>query len=357
MLRIPIAVALLVATIVAPAPTIVRVANLRAARSVHTATALASGQILIAGGMSAKGSSISTTELFDPATKRSTPAQPMRLARAGHTATRLPDGRVLIAGGYNGDYESSIEIFDPRTATFTGAGVLREGRSGHTASLLPDGRVLFVGGVGRGWTFLRSAEIYDPAKGRSESVGSLRSPRESHTGTVLADGRVLIAGGHNGRREAMEVYASAEIFDVANARFTAAGSLLIPRHKHDAILMNDGRVLIVGGADRTDNRYFASTEIYDPRANAFVRGPEMENSRYKIIGTSSLLPNGDVLVTSGARTAELLDAKRMAFSEVAGAFADGYRFATATSVNGNVFIIGGYSGSIEATAGVWQFTR
>jgi hypothetical protein len=359
MLRIPIACALIVTALVSRAPSssapaITRVATLQTARSVHTATALRTGEVLVAGGMS--GGAVTSAELFDPVANRTTPVASMHAARIGHTATLLPDGRVLIAGGYNGGYEASIEIFDPRTRQFTRAGTLREGRSGHTASLLLNGRVLFTGGVGRGWTFLRTAEIYDPVTAQSEMTTPMASQRESHTATVLPDGRVLVIGGHNGRRAAMEVYASTEIYDPALNRFASSGTLQTPRHKHDAILLGDGRVLIIGGADRTDRRYFSSTEIYDPRTQNFVRGPEMKNSRYKIIGTSAVLPDGNVVVTSGARTAELLDVSNMTFREVSGVFPDAYHFATATSLgNGAVLIIGGYAGSEDATAGIWRY--
>jgi len=216
--------------------------------------------------------------------------------------------------------------------------------------------VLFVGGVGRGWTFLRSAEVYDPATGRSERVGSLSVPRESHTATLLEDGRVLIVGGHAGRRQNMEVYASTEVFSPRSGRFEAAGTLATARHKHDAIRLTDGRVLIVGGADRTDRNYFATTEIYDPRTARFDRGPSMANRRYKIAGTSVLLPGGNVLVTSGARTAEILDIASGTFRDVPGRLTDAYRFAAAAPLRGgDVLITGGYSDANQNTAGVWRF--
>jgi hypothetical protein len=306
--------------------------------------------------MGAGGGSLATVELFDPTNNGIQELGSMAEAKAGHSATLLMDGRVLIAGGYNGEYLSSVELFDPKTRRFVRSGALIEGRSGHTATLLPNGRVLFVGGVGRGWTFLRSAELYDPATGRSETAGSMMAPRESHTATLLADGRVLVVGGHSGRREAMEVYSSAELFDPQSRRFEAAGTLGTARHKHDAVRLADGRVLVIGGADRSDRIYYATTEMYTPGNGAFVPGPTMANDRYKITGTSVLLPNGDVLVTSGARSAEILDVRRLAFREVTGRLPEAYRFATATALlSGDVLIAGGYADSNENTAGVWLF--
>jgi hypothetical protein len=341
-----------------PAESLERVATLHTARAAHTATTLRSGQVLIVGGMATGGGSLAAVELFDPATNTIQEHGPLAERRAGHTATLLGDGRVLIAGGYNGEYVRSVEVFDASSRRFGPAGSLAEARSGHTATLLPDGRVLFVGGVGGGWSFLRSAELYDPATGRSESVGSMNVPRESHTATLLADGRVVVIGGHSGRRQNMEVYASAEAFSPQTGRFEAAGTLTTARHKHDAIRLPDGRVLVIGGADRSDRIHFRTTEIYSPSSATFERGPSMVNRRYKIAGTSVLLPSGDVLITSGARTAELLDLGTRAFREIPGRLPEAYRFAAAAPLRGgDVFIAGGYSDDNQNTAGVWRFRR
>jgi hypothetical protein len=333
-----------------------QVASLHIARAAHTATVLPSGQVLIVGGMNGDGGSLASVELFDPADNSVREFGTLTEPRVGHTATLLADGRVLITGGYTGEYLSSVEVFDPTTRRFQPAGSLLEGRSGHTATLLPDGRVLFVGGVGRGWTFLRSAELYDPETGRSEAVDLMSVPRESHTATLLADGRVLIIGGHSGRRENMEVYASTEIYSPDTRRFEAAGTLEIPRHKHDAVELADGRVLVIGGADRTDNVHYETTEVYDPRTATFERGPSMANRRYKIAGTSVRLPSGDVLVTSGAEVAELLDVDSWEFREIPDGFPEAYRFAAvAVLPGGDVLVTGGYSDTNENTAGIWRF--
>src|SRR5687767_7073628 len=177
-------------------------------------------------------------------------------------------------------------------------------------------------------------------------------PRESHTATLLADGRVLIVGGHSGRRPNMEVYATAEIFDPQTRRFEASGRLTIPRHKHDAVKLADGRVLIIGGADHTDRVHYATTEIYSA-PDTFRRGPSMTYPRYKIAGTSMLLPDGDVLVTSGARVAELLSVKTWRFGEVPGSYPAAYRFAAAALLrDGDVLVAGGYTDGNKYAPGV-----
>ncbi len=333
-----------------------RVGALRSARSVHAATAIARNRVLVTGGMQNGGESVRSWELFDAGTNHTIAVGQMAEARSGHSATFLPGGRVLVTGGYNGDYLQTAEIFDPETARFSTTGSMHEGRSGHTATLLVDGTVIVTGGVGDGWSFLGSAEVYDPATGLFSSVGSMRLPRESQTATLLRGGQVLIAGGHRGRRENIEVYASTEIYDPVRRAFQAGPSLSVARHKHEAISLADGRVLVLGGSDPRDRDRYASTEIFDSHTGAFTVAQPMGLPRYKVRGAAVQLPDGRVLVAGGARFAELLDPRAGTFRRVAGDFGEDYSFATATLLpGGDVLVIGGYDNGMRATAGVWRF--
>jgi len=328
---------------------------MREPRAAHCATLLQDGRILITGGMSG----IRTAEIFDPVTNTYLATGPMQTGRAGHTATLLANGKVLVAGGYNGNYLDSAELYDPATGRFTSAGTMVMPRSGHTAVMLQNGKVLLVGGVGTGWSFLSSAELYDPGKNSFTATGSLSTPRESHTATLLRNGNVLITGGHRGRRSSIVIYPSAEIYDPATARFRKTSQMIQRRHKHDAVLLADGRVLIVGGADERDRMgAYKTAEIYDPAAGSFAPAAEMHLTRYKLNGTTVTLSDGRVLVACGAAKAELFDPPRKRFEIVPGDFGSDRLFATATRLpDDRVLITGGYDETITISSGSWLYHR
>jgi hypothetical protein len=126
----------------------------------------------------------------------------MNFGRWLHTATLLADGRLLILGGRTAkdSVRASAELYDPATGRFTLAGSMVDGRQQHTATLLPDGRVFIAGGYwsdGQKWRVLSATEMYDPATGNFSAVGSMGAPRESHSATLLDDGRVLLVGGQD----------------------------------------------------------------------------------------------------------------------------------------------------------------
>ena len=332
-----------------------------AKRAAHTATLLGNGKVLIAGGFVSfvsNGGGLSSVEMFDPTTNIFTSAQNLSTPRSSHTATLLPNGKILIAGGYNGDYLNSSEIFDPTTNRFTPAGRMVTARSGHVATLLINGKVLLAGGVGTGWTFLADAELYDPKTNTFTATGAMQAARESHTATLLNDGKVLITGGHKGRRSAITIYTSAEIYNPANGSFTAAGNLTVKRHKHDATKLADGRVLIVGGSDERDgNGAYRNAEVFNPANGSFTTVKNnMNTARYKLQGTAILLKNGKVLIAGGANRAEVFDPTTNSFSFADGDMGTKKLFATATLLkNGQVLITGGYTDGNIVSANAWIY--
>ncbi len=332
--------------------------SMSAKRAAHTATLLPNGKVLIAGGFVGDGGGLSSAEVFDPTTNTFTSAENMTAARAGHTATSLPNGKILIAGGYNGNYLGSAELYDPATGKFTSAGKMVTPRSGHVATLLNDGKVLLVGGVGTGWTFLSDAELFDPQTNTFTATGGMMAARESHTATLLKDGNVLITGGHKGRRSAITIYTSAEIYNPTSRTFTATGDLTVKRHKHDATLLADGRVLIVGGSDERDgDGAYRNAEVFNPLNKTFTAVKNnMNSARYKLQGTAILLPNGKVLIAGGANRAEVFDPATNSFSYASGDMGTKRLFATATLLkDGQVLITGGYTDGNIVSANAWIY--
>ena len=96
-------------------------------------------------------------------------------------------------------YLGTTEFWDPATEQFTSGPELAVSRFGHTATRLADGRVVIIGGyvgVGRDLLGTRQVELWDPATGTFRAAGRTLVPRNGSLSTVLlADGRVLIIGG------------------------------------------------------------------------------------------------------------------------------------------------------------------
>ena len=267
----------------------------------HTATLLATGQVLVTGGSRKKATS--SAELYDAFANSWIRTGSLGRARQAHSATRLLDGRVLVAGGFGtggGNALSSAELYDPSAGSWSQAGDLNQQRDSHTATLLRDGRVLVVGGEGQGGTqgALSAAELYDPTTNTWSPTGSLGEARKQHTATLLPNGKVLVAGGESAGGGAL---ASAELFDPASGTWSPTGSLSQPRNAYAAAQLADGRVLAVGGTDGA--HALATTELYDPVAGSWSLSGGLRQARD--FHSATVLPNGRVLVAGGIDATDL----------------------------------------------------
>ncbi|HEX5821331.1 MAG TPA: kelch repeat-containing protein [Solirubrobacterales bacterium] len=114
----------------------------------------------------------------------------------------------------------------------------------------------------------------------------------------LPDGRVLIAGGYDGSDE----LASAEIFDPQTNSFSSAGVGSMAQKRSDLIAapLPDGRVLVAGGF--ADGQALNSAEVFDPQTNSFGSAGIGSLGAARGDASGVALQDGRVLVAGGYGT-------------------------------------------------------
>lgn len=291
----------------------------------HTVTPLLDGRVLIAGGTKTVGLSTVVTnelEVFDPLTHTFTRlSETMSQVRTVHTATLLADGRVLLCGGANnlGVITNSVDIWDPVAGTVTAQTGMKEARTQHTASLLPDGRVFVAGGtsdfdftdiLGALSAISGTTEIFDPVAGTWTYRASLPKPRILHNASVIGDGRVLITGGI----EVTVILGFPYADFSSDCRAYAAGSNAMQnvsnfsgvRAAHGQVSLANGDVLVAGGADgnllsQTINP-IANCRFYDWDQNSWSSVSSMAHAR---VYPNLIDVGGEVVAIGGLSTFDL----------------------------------------------------
>jgi hypothetical protein len=348
--------------------------SLNEARGLQSATLLPNGKVFVAYGSNSSAYTeatgyvgLSSIEVYDPGTATFTEiVEDSGAGIFGHTATLLPNGNVLLAGGFVNsiwDYggstsDNGAELYNSVTGVFTGTGSMTANRGDHTATVLASGKILIAGGADSDptGTGLTSAELYDPSTGVFTQTGSMAAGRFLHTATLLQNGKVLVVGG--ALTSTSDPVASAELYDPVTGTFTTTGAMTTGREQHTATLLADGRVLIAGGttsAGTGDLQPTATAEIYDPSTGSFSVTGSMVEARS--LHTATLLPSGNVLVAGGGvenSTAELYDPATGSFS-ITGGMEIGRSGHTATLLsNGSVLVAGGGIFAGLASAELYQ---
>jgi hypothetical protein len=118
----------------------------------------------------------------------------------------------------------------------------------------------------------------------------MTSFRVNHTATLLQNGKVLVVGGD---REGNATPA-AELFDPTTGSWTNTGPMTVPRTHHSATLLPNGKVLVAGGDNFNSFLGLTSAELYDPATGTWT-GTASLNTNHDS-HTATLLLDGRVLV-------------------------------------------------------------
>ena len=261
-------------------------------------TTLADGRVFIAGGHVADYTGYPHVVIFDPATNGFTPLPDMNTGRWYPTTTTLPNGDVLVVSGdinANTNVDTLPQVFQFATKTWRNLTTAQLSQPLYPNMLVaPNGKV-FNAGPSRQTRYLNPA-----GTGAWSNVAVLNfSGFRDYGPAVMYDlGKVLVVGG------ADPPTATAEVIDL-NATtpvWKYTGSMHFPRRQHNAVILPDGKVFIVGGSSAggfdTSTSPVLPTEMWDPATGQFAVMASIGVYR-GYHSTALLLADGRVLSAGG----------------------------------------------------------
>lgn len=184
--------------------------------------------------------------------------------RVGSATAILTDGTLVQGGGldHDGIGMALVDLLEPGAQSAdlaTRALALQAAFATMTA--IPRNRVVFAGG-----TIAPSApsyarfQVFDPREDSAPTLEPLQTPRRDHSAILLHDGRVLLVGGRSA--EGRPLLDTLELIDPDAARSTPVSATLArPRRSPLLAISEDGGVWIAGGEDSGGERVI---ERFDP---------------------------------------------------------------------------------------------
>lgn len=142
------------------------------------------------------------------------------------------------------------------------------------------------------------------ARSGSDIDGPVQRIR-GHRAVVLSDGRVLVVGGRTTEKGEEQPSATAEIFHPGTRTWSPTGSMATARTDFTATLLPGGKVLVAGGTKAltsttgplSEPTALESAELFDAAQGRWSASTPMPRRRTG--HTATLLENGEVLVAGG----------------------------------------------------------
>jgi hypothetical protein len=274
-------------------------------------------RIMWVSGTAADAADNNRAFIYDVRTQRFRETAPVPAAKGldGYAfAGVLPDDSVVIAGGDVRNPANSVLSYryDPRHDRWTRTGDLPEPYMTGIGpvNLLRDGRLLATGGAGVDWPSTHRGSLKAFVFGAKRSGGGswdyTRSTKDHRVTTLgrghifghavrLDDGRVFVAGGHTiwdfEDTDLSALAADTDYFDPATGRWTTGAPLPAVRGEDDLLpgshggranglgmaVLDNGKVVIAGGATQTDGASFFET--WRTRRSILVMTPATNPAR------------------------------------------------------------------------------
>ncbi|MEM7332511.1 MAG: putative Ig domain-containing protein [Chloroflexota bacterium] len=265
---------------------------------------LEDGDVFVSGGRN----TVELTSSFDYQTNTWNTETPMAYGRWYPTSVAMPGDQVYIMAGQGGSYSSELWAPGQGWTELTGAnlsGILDEGNYPNNwnwpmLALAPNGTI-FQAGPTPG---VRTID--------TSGLGSIidHGPRPDATWypkdgslVVYGEGQILVTGGREDDSGTTAINTSMTMdINQAEPQITTISPMIYPRGHHNAVMLPNGEVLIIGG--NTDGRRFnddtavLTPEIWNPDTGQWRTLADMAVPRtYHSIAL--LLPDGRVLSAGG----------------------------------------------------------
>jgi hypothetical protein len=129
------------------------------------------------------------------------------------------------------------------------------------------------------------------------NTDSLATARCAHTAAMLPNGKVLVVGGYNSSDNTI---GSGELYDPETGTWNFTGGLATGRAFHTATLLANGKVLIPRGYYGSGGGALTRAQLYIPVSGTCGASGSLPIGRIRHSGM--LLPNGKVFVAGGFTT-------------------------------------------------------
>jgi N-acetylneuraminic acid mutarotase len=185
--------------------------------------------------------------------------------------------------------------------TWIPANPMNKARGFFTATKLLNGDVLVAGGYDSTADpfIFPDAEIYNWHTGLWAPISPMNLPRAAAVDTRLEDGRVLVIGGADADFNFLD---SAEIYDPSTGTWSFTGSMNEPRFEDFVAVLLPGRKVLIAGGFGPPFDALNSAEIYDEATNTWTPTGSMNVARAEFAHV--VLHDGRVLAVGGVATDE-----------------------------------------------------
>lgn len=279
---------------------------------------------------------------------------PMLINKAWHAATLIVGGPLngypLISGGtttFYGPASAAIdyELYSPSTDTWGLPAIMLSIRTMHTSTRLNDGCVLIVGGASdpTGFTVTTACEIYDPAfPSMAQPRGSLHDARFLHNAVLLPNGKVLVIGGAGPFGSPLN---TCELYDPTTGLWTYTGTLHDARAGQSSVLLTTGKVLTAGGQGFAGA--ISSCELYDPSTGLWTYTQNLPSARWNAglipLNNGKTLSVGGQLASTALAVCYLYNSATGTWASTGSLHTGRYAHASVLLNDGRVMTTGGYS--------------